>query len=110
MSITYTKFIENIVTIQTARYGNEIRTAIYENFDYLSNLRPSSKDLTNSEYEALSEEEKMNGTTYYISDTGRIMRKGIPYGGGSSSSPSNVEANNDASTTNPTFGQFTVEE
>jgi len=109
MSITYTKFLDNIVTIQTARYGNEIRTAIYENFDYLSSLRPSSKDLTNSEYEALSEEEKMNGTTYYISDTGRIMRKGIPYGGGGSS-PSNVEADNDASTTNPTFGQFTVEE
>ena len=109
MSITYTKFLENIVTIQTARYGNEIRTAIYENFDYLSNLRPSSKDLTNSEYEALSEEEKMNGTTYYISDTGIIMRKGISYGEGSSSL-SNVETVNDASTTNPTFGQFTVEE
>lgn len=109
MSITYTKFLENIVTIQTARYGNEIRTAIYENFDYLSNLRPSSKDLTNSEYEALSEDEKMNGTTYYITDTGNIIRKGISYGGGSSS-PSNVESDNDAYTANPTFGQFTVEE
>ena len=62
----------------------------YENLrDYTTNIRkiiPKEKELTQTEYNALSKEEQNNGTTYYITD-------GKPSGGGSGDSVLKSEIN-----------------
>lgn len=43
-------------------------------------------EITKANYEALSDDEKSNGTLYFCTDTGELFKNGVPYGG--SSSPS----------------------
>lgn len=71
-------------TIQNAIYGKDMRAALHDAIKAV-NEDPNSyiKDMSYSEYESLSTAEKLNGTTYYITDTKQIFRYGIDYSGSS---------------------------
>lgn len=77
-------FPANMEIISGSRYGAEIRQAIYECIGYLHSNTGESVDITKEQYDALPEEAKNNGMTYYISDTGEIFKNSTKYGASSS--------------------------
>lgn len=74
-------FLEDLQIIQTAVYGKDMRAAIYDALLKLSDRRVGT-ELTLEEYEALSVEEKHNGSLYFITDKGYIIKNGVSYGAG----------------------------
>ena len=68
-------------TIKSAIYGEQMRGAIHDSIKAVNDqLDVDSKILKYTEYEALPDNTKKNGTTYYLNDTGQIFKKGVEYG------------------------------
>lgn len=53
----------------------------------------NSIHLTESEYNALPDDEKMNGTVYFLDDVAKIYVNGISYGGGGMSFKTSINNN-----------------
>ena len=67
--------------IKNAVYGEEVRSAIHDSIKAMNDeLMSSSMDCTSNYYNNLPAEVATNGTTYFLTDTKRIMRSGVEYG------------------------------
>lgn len=77
-----------LAKIKSAIYGEEVRGAIHDSIQAMNTelgntntvVANLSKDCTASEYENLPVSEKQSGKTFYLYDSGRIMRNGVSYG------------------------------
>lgn len=74
-------FLEDLQIIESAVYGKDMRAAIHDALLKLSDRRVG-RDLTLEEYESLPIEEKYNGSLYFITDKGYIIKDGTIYGSG----------------------------
>lgn len=80
-----------LAKILAAIYGEEVRGSIH---DAIKAINDEFKPLLNSEYEALPDSEKVNGTFYFIEDTGQILRNGVNYSGGEDSAQIGIASGN----------------
>lgn len=76
-----------LTQIRNSRYGSEMRAALANAIEAINtqvDTMDAAKyvDILEADYSALTPEEQMNGTLYFITDKGVIMRNGVSYGGG----------------------------
>lgn len=74
---------EVIRLIRKSRYGRDMRKAIADGFRIIAEGSvgsTSSMDISREDYDKLKEEDKTDGTVYFITDEGLIARNGVIYG------------------------------